>query len=76
MDRKADTELEGVVDRQHGEVNHHLTQLLSGHGSFNACLHRMAKVQRPACQYCDLPHEDALHTISKCRRFTRDREDP
>ena len=47
MDRKAHTELEAMVERQHGEINYHLTQFLSGHGNFNACLHGMGKVQSP-----------------------------
>ena len=36
------------IDRQHGEVNYHLTRLLSGHRNFNAYLYRMGKEQSPA----------------------------
>ena len=43
-------------------------RFLSGHGNFNAYIHRMRKVQSTECQYDDSPHEDALCTFYKCRR--------
>lgn len=33
----------------HGGVNYHLTQLLTGHGCFNAYLQRMKKVESAMC---------------------------
>lgn len=63
------------VEREHGEVDYHLTQLLTGHGCFNAYLHRMHKVESPACQYGDSDRDDALHTFFECRRWDADRRE-
>lgn len=35
------------MNRTHGEVMFHMTQLQSGHGSFKLCLHRFGYVRSP-----------------------------
>jgi len=52
--------------RSHGEVNFHMTQALSGHGCFSSYLHRIGKLDSPACWYCEAPSDDALHTLFFC----------
>ena len=57
------------VERQHGEVDYYLTQLLSGHGYFKAYLHKIGKVASPACLYCPGVTDTARHTFFDCNRW-------
>lgn len=43
-----------------------MTQVLSGHGCFNAFLHRIGKVLSPLCAHCGLQDDTAGHTLSQC----------
>jgi hypothetical protein len=56
-------------------VTFHLTQLLSGHGCFEAYLHRIGKADDPRCVNCNSGEIDsAEHTLVKCARFEEARE--
>lgn len=61
------------VERKSGEVNYYLTQFLTGHGYFNAYLHKMGKAGAPCCQYGDSPQDDANHTFFECSRWQVER---
>lgn len=63
------------VEREHGEVDFYLTQLLTGHGCFGAYLHKMRKLASPECQYGDSDFDDVLHTFFHCVRWEADRRD-
>lgn len=53
--------------RKHGTTTHHLTQILTGHGSFRSYLVRIGKMTDPHCTHCTLGEEDdALHTLAHC----------
>jgi hypothetical protein len=67
-------QLEAWLNRLEGEVNYYLTQFLSGHGLFRAYLHKMGKVDRPSCVFCDFPFDDALRTFFQCANWDRERE--
>lgn len=54
------------TSRRHGEVNFHLTQVLSGHGCFAAYLKRFGKLESSECWYCGAPTDDAEHTVFIC----------
>lgn len=56
--------LSAWVGRNHGEMNFHLTQLLSGHGCFSSYIHRIGKKETPACRHCNSVLDDAHHTNS------------
>ena len=58
--------LSAWIDHKHGEVNYYLTQFLSGHGYFQAYLHRIGKVPSASCMYCGTDADDAEHTFFKC----------
>lgn len=62
------------INRQHGEVNYYVTQLLTGHGYFRKYLHRMGKTRNMTCQYGDADQDDALHTFFACERWTTYRQ--
>lgn len=49
-----------------GEVSYHLTQAMSGHGCFNAFLHKIGKRTTRRCYHCGDPEDDAEHAIFRC----------
>lgn len=61
------------VQQQHGEVPY-LTQLLSGHGYFQAYLKIIQKVQSPSCFYYE-ENDDVYHTFFNCDRWALDKWD-
>lgn len=65
--------IEPWVERQHGEIDFHLTQLLSGHGCFRAYLYRFGHDSAPECPSCDGEVEDAEHVFFRCTRFVEQR---
>lgn len=68
------------VHRQHGEMNFHLTQLMTGHGCFNRFLRRIGRAPSAGCSHCGSPDEyaewedDAAHTLVHCEAFDGERE--
>ena len=56
--------------RQHGETDFYLTQFLTGHGCFNAYLHKMAIMTTPNCAQCSSHYDDAHHTFFECNRWS------
>ncbi|CAK9820187.1 Putative 115 kDa protein in type-1 retrotransposable element R1DM [Anthophora quadrimaculata] len=58
--------------RKHGEVDYHLTQVLSGHGVFNSYLYRFKKRSTDVCNMCGC-WEDTQHVIFNCPRWKEER---
>ncbi len=58
-------------------MNFYLTQVMSGHREFNACLFRMKLVGSFDCFNCDRRgrDDDAWHTLLECPAFQLYRED-
>ena len=55
------TLLKNVVawyNRKHGELDYHLTQILSGHGCFGNFLFRIGKRISPSCVFCEAPNSN------------------
>lgn len=52
--------------RGHGAVTYHMSQIITGHGCFNAFLYRIKKIDSPACAHCDGEYDDAQHTLEYC----------
>ena len=62
-------------NRKHGEINHHITQGLSGHGCFKQYLHRFKVAESDLCVYCVDEVDTAAHTIFECGRWNNEREE-
>lgn len=63
------------LNRRHGSMAFHLTQLLTGHGCFGTYLYRINKVASPICEHCEEDLEDsAEHTLRECRAWQAERE--
>lgn len=55
--------------RTHGQLNYHLTQMLTGHGAFNEYLNRFRRRTTAKCSYCNSRTDSAEHTIFKCQAW-------
>lgn len=71
--RKLIPELEPWINRNHGELDHHLTQVLSGHGSYRNYLYGIDKTPDNECVYCG-EQDSPEHTVFVCPRWGVDRE--
>lgn len=61
-------------------MNFDLTQMLTGHGCFNAYLNRIARAPSAGCTHCtqqgveNETKDDAEHTLMQYEAFEHDRE--
>uniref|UniRef100_A0ABD2W9Q0 Reverse transcriptase domain-containing protein n=1 Tax=Trichogramma kaykai TaxID=54128 RepID=A0ABD2W9Q0_9HYME len=62
------------IERRHGELNYHLTQLLTGHGFFKHHSRRYDHNQSAQCPVCPSSIESAEHVFYHCPRFSDERE--
>lgn len=62
------------VTRKHGELNHYLTQFLSGHGCFGTYLFRFKIRNSESCDYCG-ERDSPEHTVMHCMRWQVYREE-
>ncbi|CAB0037495.1 unnamed protein product [Trichogramma brassicae] len=62
------------IERRHGEVDYHLTQLLTGHGCFRSYLCWSNNDTSDLCPVCPAAVEDVEHVAFRCPRFTEERE--
>ncbi|XP_070067110.1 uncharacterized protein [Drosophila virilis] len=63
------------LQRRHGDVDHYLAQIFTGHGCFKAYLHRFNHKDDPFCEHCG--HgviEDAEHALFYCPLYRRERD--
>jgi hypothetical protein len=68
--RKIIPDLRAWITRKHGHLTYHLTQVLAGHGCFQAYLKRIKKVSSAVCVMCETGEvDDAGHTAFQCPRF-------
>lgn len=61
--------------RKHGEVDHYLAQLLTGHGCFRAYQVRFKLDDEASCPFCQTEEETVEHVFFHCPRFTEEREE-
>ncbi|ERL90163.1 hypothetical protein D910_07517 [Dendroctonus ponderosae] len=52
--------------KKHEEYNYHLSQALSGHGSFSSYLCKIKKRNDTVCDCCGSQEDSARHTIFEC----------
>ncbi|XP_015378372.1 PREDICTED: uncharacterized protein LOC107172594 [Diuraphis noxia] len=61
------------TNRGFGNVDFHLTQMLTGHGCFGYYLNKYKIRASSECVDCQAPVDDAEHTIFMCDRWWRER---
>lgn len=54
------------------QTNHYATQLLTGHGNFNAYLRRIGKIESDQCEHCSAL-DDSLHRLFDCQLYADSR---
>ncbi|CAB0041553.1 unnamed protein product [Trichogramma brassicae] len=62
------------IERRHGELNYHLTQLLTGHGFFKHHSRRYDHNHSAQCQVCPSSIENAQDVFYHCPRFNEETE--
>ncbi|CAB0032350.1 unnamed protein product [Trichogramma brassicae] len=62
------------IEGRHGELNYHLTQLLTGHGFFKHHSRRYDYNRSAQCPVCPSSIENAEHVFYHCPRFSEERE--
>lgn len=65
-------DIKTLCRRKHGQLNFHMTQVLSGHGCFGKYLHRIGKETTEACHHCEADVDDARHTLLECEAWEED----
>ena len=63
------------LDRQHGGLSFHLTQMLTGHGVFGTFLKRIKKMEDATCWYGCECVDDPEHTLSFCEHWHEERSE-
>lgn len=56
-------------------LTYHMTQALTGHGCFQAYLHRMARAASPRCVHCSADSDTVEHTLFECAEWAPFREE-
>lgn len=56
-------------------MNYSLTQILMGHGCFNAYLERIKKLESALCTHCEGVIDDTEHTLYQCEEWNTEREE-
>lgn len=54
------------LNRNFGEVNYYISQMMTGHGSFGHYLFRIGRRKTAACYHCPSGDDSLDHTIAEC----------
>ncbi|XP_025264647.1 uncharacterized protein LOC112638028 [Camponotus floridanus] len=54
------------LNRNFGEVNYYMSQMMTGHGSFGHFLYRIGRRDTAACYHCSSADDSLDHTIAEC----------
>lgn len=63
------------MDRQHGELTFQATQLITGHGCFRGCTHRIEKAENSECSFCGWDTKNNLQVLLECHEWREEREE-
>lgn len=66
--------LDQWLDRAHGELTFHTTQLIAGHGCFQSYLYHIGKAETAICIFCDLEDDTPDHTLQRYVEWSEERE--
>lgn len=58
------------MDRLQGEMEFYLTQVISGHGCFNAFLHKIGRLDSTRCAHYSADVDDVAHPLMECLDWT------
>lgn len=61
------------MNRGHGSLDFHTTQILTGHGCFGSYLCKIGKVDSARCKQCREGEDTPEHTLAECTTWTEER---
>jgi len=61
--------------RSHGNLNFHMTQMITGHGCFNSYLFRFGISTTSACAQCGWKDDTAQHVLEFCPAWRKERNE-
>lgn len=64
--RKLILDVAAWIGWRYGELNYHITQILSCHPCFNAFLFKIRKTRYPNYSYCEYTGDMTEHTVFGC----------
>jgi len=62
------------MTRAHGGLTYRMTQVIVGHGCFEAYLHEIRKNESPICRHCRAAIDNGVHTLLRCPSWDAERE--
>lgn len=65
--------LDEWIEREEGELSFEMSQMITGHGVFKHYLWRMGKENNPECRYCGAAHQDNIHVLTNCPKWSDER---
>lgn len=71
--RRLVPDIEAWCKRRHGQLEFHMTQVMSGHGCFGTYLLRIQKETSSSCHHCACLVDDAAHTLLECPSWEAER---
>lgn len=60
------------IERKHGNISYHITQVLTNHGCFTTYLARIKRKETDKCWFCEEP-DTAEHTLFRCPKWNTNR---
>ncbi|XP_071576181.1 uncharacterized protein [Temnothorax nylanderi] len=67
--------IDAWLDRGHGALTFHVTQILTGYGCFGSYLRRIGKAHSAQCSFCGTGDDTAEHTLQACEAWEAERGD-
>ncbi|XP_018350294.1 PREDICTED: uncharacterized protein LOC108753310 [Trachymyrmex septentrionalis] len=61
------------MTRAHGGLTYRMTQIIVGHGCFEAYLHGIRKSESPICRHCRAAMDNGVHTLLHCPSWDAER---
>ena len=61
------------MTRAHGGLTYRITQVIVGHGCFEAYLHKIRKSESPICRHCRAAIDNDVHTFLHCPSWAAER---
>lgn len=68
-------DIESWCNRNHGCLDYHTTQVLSGHGCFGQYLCKIDKEPTAKCHHCPAENDTAEHTLFHCPAWEENRSE-
>lgn len=65
--------LDEWLSRRHGALSYHMTQIITGHGSFGSYLFRIGKATSALCTYRNQEEDTPDHTLITCPQWKQHR---